>query len=173
MVDHFHHGREVALLLEFARIDPDEIEKLIRIDEVEIAGQGKVAGGDGISFDKGVAKFGEVLSPRAIAEVTKQQLADKGDMAFHQAGMLGDIGLVLLQLFDFLHDLREDVCDRLMVAAPDAMQEWVARFDIEFDGGYTGSVLAAVVLFFHQQVQLVKAVEDGTVLLKVVRERFS
>jgi len=60
-----------------------------------------------------------------------------------------------------------------MVGASNAMEEGVARFDIEFDGGYSRSVLAAVVLFFHQQVQLVQAVEDSTVLLEVIRERFS
>ncbi len=69
--------------------------------------------------------------------------------------------------------LREDIGDRLVVAAADAVQEGVAGFDIQFDGGYPCAILAAVVLFFHQQVQLVQAVEHGTVLLEVIRERFS
>ena len=173
MVDHFHHGGEVALFLEIARFDPDQVEEFVGIDEVEVAGEGEVSGWYGIAFDKGVAEFGKVLSPGAVAEVTKQEFTDKGDMSLHQAGVLSDIGLVLFEVLDFSHDLREDVCDRLVVAAADAVQEGMAGFDVQFDGGYTGAILAAVVLFFHQQVQLVKAVEDSTVLLEVVRERFS
>jgi len=60
-----------------------------------------------------------------------------------------------------------------MVTAADSMKEGVAGFDIELNCGYPRAILAAVVLFFHEQIQLVQPVEDGTILLKVVRERFS
>jgi hypothetical protein len=173
MVDHFHHRGEVALLLEFARFDPYEVKKFVGVDEVEIPGEGQVTRWDGISFDKRVAEFGQVLSVGTVPEVTKQQFADERDIPFHQAGMFGNVRLILLELLEFAHDPGEDIRDRLMVAAPDAVEEGVPGFNVELDGGYSGAILAAVVLFFHQQVQLVQAKEDGTVLLEVIRERFS
>jgi hypothetical protein len=64
--------------------------------------------------------------------------------------VFGNIGLVLFQFPDFTHDLREDIRDRLVVAATDAVEEGITGFDIEFYRSYPCAVLAAVVLFFHQ-----------------------
>ena len=37
--------------------------------------------------------------------MAKEQLAQKGDMAFHEAGVAGNIGLILFELIDLAHDL--------------------------------------------------------------------
>ena len=94
-------------------------------------------------------------------------------MAFHETGVLGDIRLVLFEFFDLSHDLGEDVGDGLVIAATDAMQEGVAGFDVQLDGSYACAILSPVVLFFHQQVQLVQAVKHCAVLLQIIGERLA
>jgi hypothetical protein len=86
-------------------------------------------------------------------------------MAFHEARVLFYIGLVLFQLLYFTHNFRKDVSDGLVVAASDPVEEGVSWFGIQFDCGYSGSILASVVLFFHQKVQLVETIQDSAVLL--------
>ena len=86
-------------------------------------------------------------------------------MTFHEAGVLGYIRLVLFQFFDLSHDLGEDIGDRLVIAAADAMQKGMAGFDVQLDGGYPCAILSSVVLLFHQQVQLVQAVKHCAILL--------
>jgi hypothetical protein len=92
MVDDLHHGGEVALFLEFAGFDTDEVEEFVGINEVEIACQGQVAGGDRITFDKGMAELGEVPALGAIAKMAQEEFPQKGDMSFHESGMLGISG---------------------------------------------------------------------------------
>lgn len=60
-----------------------------------------------------------------------------------------------------------------MIAAPDAMQKGMTWFQVQFDRGNARAVLSPVVLFFHQQIQLVQAVQDSAVLLEIIRERFT
>jgi hypothetical protein len=76
------------------------------------------------------------------------------------------------QFFDFLSDLCEEVCNRLGGIAAEPMHEWIAGLRIQFDCGDAGTILPPVVLFFHEQVQLVKAVEYTAFLLHVVGEGF-
>ena len=73
MMDDFHHGGQVTLFLKFARIDIDQGKQFIGIDQVEIAGQCEVPGGNGISFDKGMTEFDIVLSLCAISQMTQQE----------------------------------------------------------------------------------------------------
>ncbi len=49
----------------------------------------------------------------------------------------------------------------------------MSGFDVQLDCGYSCPVLAAVMLFFHEQVQLVQAVENGPILLKIIGERLA
>ena len=121
MVDDFQHGGQVALFLEFARVDADEIEKFIGVDQVEVTGKGQVAGRDGISFDERVAEFDIIPALGAIAEMAQEEFPQEADMAFHEAGVLGNIRLVLFQFFDLSHDLGEDIGDGLVIAAADPM----------------------------------------------------
>jgi hypothetical protein len=172
-MDHFHHGGQVALFLEIAGINANERKKLIGIYEVEVAGKGEIPGGNSISFDKGVAEFGAVLALGTVAQVAQEHFSQEGDVTFHETGVFFDIGLVLFQLFYFPHYFGKDVCDGLVIATSDPVKERVSGFSVKLDSGYSGSVLAPVVLFFHQEVQLVKAVQNSAVLLQVIGERLS
>jgi hypothetical protein len=104
-MDDLHHGSKVALLLEIPGIDAYEVEELVGIYQVKIPRKGQVTGGDSIPLDKGMAEFDFVSALGAITEMAEEQLAQKRDMAFHKAGMPGNIGLILLELIDLAHDL--------------------------------------------------------------------
>lgn len=86
-------------------------------------------------------------------------------MPFHQAGVFLDIGLVQFQFLYFAHYFGKDVGDGLVVAAAYAMEEGISWFGIQLDCGYSCPVLAPVMLFFHQEVQLVQTVQDCAVFL--------
>ena len=94
-------------------------------------------------------------------------------MALHQTRMLFDIGLVGFQFLYLGHYFGEDVGDGLMIVTADAVQEGMTGFDVEFDCGDPRAVLSPVVLFFHQQIQLVQAPKNGAVLLQVIGERLT
>jgi hypothetical protein len=53
------------------------------------------------------------------------------------------------------------------------MQEGMAGFDVQLYRGDSCAILSPVVLFFHQQIQFVKTVEDSAVLLQIMRERLA
>ena len=69
--------------------------------------------------------------------------------------------------------LRKYICDCLGCIASYSLHEWVARFYIKLHGCNSRAILATVMLLFHQQVELIKSPHDRTILLMVVRERFS
>ena len=87
--------------------------------------------------------------------------------------MILNIGLMFFYFINFITDLRKNICNRLQGTAAQALHKRITRFGIQFNGGNTGAVLATVMLLFHQQVQLVKAVQYCSVLLLVITERFA
>src|ERR1700694_1618568 len=108
MMNYFHHSRQIALFLEFARIGIDQGKQFICVYQVEITRQGQVSGRDRVAFYKWVTKFNIVPALRTIAKVSQEHLTEEGNMSFHEAGMFGDIGLVFLQLLYFSQDFRKN-----------------------------------------------------------------
>ena len=84
--------------------------------------------------------------------------------------MSENIGLMPFQFLNFTSYLCEEVGDGLGCHASEAVHEGIARFCIEFDGGDACAILSPIVLFFHQEVQLVEAVERAPLLLHVIGE---
>ncbi|HTF30787.1 MAG TPA: hypothetical protein VK625_18160, partial [Flavitalea sp.] len=68
-------------------------------------------------------------------------------------------------------NLREDVDNWLVRTTPDALKKGVSGFYVQFYGGDPGTVLTTVVLFFHEQVQLVQTPHYRPILLLIIRER--
>ena len=83
MIEHFHHGSQVALFLEFTRVHVDQLKKLVGIHQVEISCQGQVARRDGVALDKGVAEFNIIFSLCSIAQVAEQEFAKKRQVPLH------------------------------------------------------------------------------------------
>jgi len=172
-VNDLHHGCQIALLLKFARIDIDQAEEFVGIDQVEITGQCKIPGWNGIPFYERMAKFGIIPALGAIAQMPKEYLSQERDMSLHEPGVLGDIRLVFFQFLYLTHYFGEDICYRLVIAAPDPVKKRMAGFRIELYRCYSCPILAPVMLFFHEKVQLIEAIKYRPVLLQVIRERFA
>src|SRR5688572_9618698 len=110
-------------------------------------------------LDKGMTELNIVLSLRAIPEVTQEDLSQERQVPFHQAGVVSKIGIEFLEFCKLLSNLAEDIGYGLGLTAPDPGQKRITRLHIQLHSGHTGAVLAAVVLFFYQQVHLVKTPE--------------
>ena len=93
-------------------------------------------------------------------------------MTFHQPGVRLDTGMVFFQLFDLLPDLVKDISDRLGSIAAQTIHKRIAGFDIELYRCDPRPVLSTVMLFFHEEVQLIETPQHGTILLLVIREGF-
>ncbi len=87
--------------------------------------------------------------------------------------MLDNVVLVFSQLRNFSVDLRKNVNDRLVGVAADPLQERITGFNIQLNRSDSCAILTQVVLFFHQQVQLVDTPHDGSILLLIIRERLA
>jgi hypothetical protein len=94
------------------------------------------------------------------------------NMTFHEARMRGDIRLVFLILLHFLIDRGEYLSDRLTIRAAYAVKKRISGFGIELYRSHSGAILPAIMLLFHQQVELVEAPHNRTMLLLVIREWF-
>ena len=94
-------------------------------------------------------------------------------MALHKTGMIFDSGMIFFEFLDLVAHFLKYVSYGLFFIAPDPVHEGVARFHVQFYGGDTRSILAAVVLLFHQQVELCKTPQNGPILLLVIRKRLS
>jgi hypothetical protein len=94
-------------------------------------------------------------------------------MTFHKAGIVLYIGLIFFEFLYILPDFKEDIGNWLLRIAACSVQVRVTWFYIQFYSCYAGSILSAIVLFFHQQVQLVKTIHYCTIFLKIIRKRLS
>src|SRR5437773_4964460 len=62
VVDHFHHCRQVALFLKFARVNIDQSEEFISIYKIKIPCKSKIAGRNCVSFYKRMTKLSVIFS---------------------------------------------------------------------------------------------------------------
>ena len=156
--------------LKFAGVDIDESEELISVNEVEVTGQGQVSCRDGISFNKGVTELYIISALCAVSQMSQQHFTQEVEVTFHQSGVVPDIGQLFFNFLQFACDPGKKVSNGLVAIAANALEKGVTGFGMEFYRSYTRAVLSAVMLFFHQQVQLVEAVHDCSILLLVITE---
>lgn len=72
-----------------------------------------------------------------------------------------------LYLFNGGINYVEDVGNSVFLDGPVAINVFLARVHVELDTGYPGPILAPIVLFLHQEVQFINAVEGGSVFFTV------
>ncbi|HET9053426.1 MAG TPA: hypothetical protein VFM90_04590 [Cyclobacteriaceae bacterium] len=173
MMDYLHHCRQIALLLKYARFNIHQGKKFVGVYKVKITGKRKISCRNGVSFYERVAKFNIVPALGAVSQVTKQQFTQKSNMPLHQTRMGGNIRLVFLQFLYFPVDSGKNFRDRMTVCVPYTMQKGITRFGIELYSCHSRAILPAVVLFFHEQIKLVKAPHYCSVPFLIVGEWFS
>src|SRR4030095_5584859 len=168
MTENFHHCRKITLFLELSGINIYQCKKLVRIYQVEVSGKSNVARRNGVFFYKGVTKLHIVFSLCTIAKMSQQQLTHEFEMALHESGMLFEIRVKFFNLVYFFANLPEDISNGLRSSTAYAMHEGITRFHLQFHSNHSGPVLTSIVLFFHQQVQLIQAPHDGAILLLII-----
>src|SRR5688572_30631284 len=97
-MDNFHHCGQVALFLKFTWIYINQSKKLIRINKVEVSGEGKVSCRNGMTFYKRMTEFNIISALSTVPEMAEKKLTQKVYMTLHQAGVRSNVRLVLLKL---------------------------------------------------------------------------
>ena len=69
--------------------------------------------------------------------------------------MFYNIGLILFKILDFFVNSGKYISYWLVITTPDPVQKRMSGFYIQLNGGNTRAILAPVMLFFHEQVQLI------------------
>jgi hypothetical protein len=87
--------------------------------------------------------------------------------------MGSNVGLVLLEFKHLLVYLRKNFCYGLVIGTANPVKKWIAGFGIQFNCCNSGSILAAIVLLLHEEVELVKAPHNSPILLLVIRKRLA
>ena len=81
--------------------------------------------------------------------------------------------LIFFSLFDSFCNLVENVLDRILLNGPVAVDILLSWLKFHLHIYDSGSILSPVMLFFHQQIQLVQAILPGTIFFLVIFKRFT
>ena len=151
----FDHGSQIAEANIRMWFFTGEGKQFIGVDNIEITGQCEVTGWNRITVDKRMTIFEFIFSLGTITEMSQQQFSQEGHMAFHQAGMTLYIGMIFFEFINFFTNLLENIGNSLGRITTQPVHKGITRFHIELNRGNTGTILSAVMLLFHQQVQFI------------------
>src|SRR5690554_5617829 len=106
-----------------------------------------------------MAVFNTVLSKSPVPHVTEEQFTCKPFVLlkpFHIGKFLGFSGFHFSEAGVYI---LKYILYWASTIGSYPTNKPVSRFHIEFNIGYTGAILSAVVLLFHKQIQLIQAVK--------------
>ncbi len=146
------------------------LEQLGGVGHVEVAGEGQVPARHVVLAEEGMAVGQLVPGVRAVAEVPHVDVAEERAPALQRRVVRRCLRAPPERLLDILHHHVEDALERVVPDRPLAAQVRLARRHVELDRGDPGSVLAAVVLLLHQQVEAPEPPRGVLVPLLVVRQ---
>ena len=148
MTHQFQRDVRVAIDTRRLALLRQERKDLVDVRHVEITTETEVLGPPVVTAQEGVYERQAALACGRVAQVTHQQLALH--LLGHTTEYLGD-GILSLGLLTE-HILR-------------------ARLVLQTNRGDTGTLLSAVVLLLHHQIQLVETIGPRTILFLVVVQR--
>ena len=114
-----------------------------------------------------------VFTLGAVAQVSKKKFTHHGNMTLEKTRVPGNVRLVFFEVLNLFMNFGKNFRYRLVIIAADPVKKGVTGFNIKFYSGDARTVLTTVVLFFHQQIQLVQAVQCRTIFLEIKGERFA
>ena len=126
-----------------------ETEHFVDIGHVEVAAQAEVLRAPVVAAQEGMHELQSALARGRVAEVSHVEMAQEGAVN----------GL-------------EHLGDRVLAHRPLAEHVLLAHRRVQVDATHARAFLAAVVLLFHQQVELVQGVPFRAVFLFIIRQRF-
>ena len=140
-------------------------EDVVGVGEVEVAAEGEVACAPVAAAEEGVDVGESGASGGAVSEVPHVEFAGEGEGGGGVGGVVellwGDVAVVAV-------DGVEDFGDGVGAGGALAEHVFFAGLGAELDAGEAGSVLSAVVLLLHEEVELVEGVHPGAVLVVVI-----
>ena len=138
----------------------EELEDLIDVGHIEVSAEAEVLGPPVVASEEGMDVGEPALSGGGVAEVTHVELSGEVGME----GLGGRGGEFLLVLIDSPEYLGDGILPLGFLAE----HVFLTSRGIEVDASHAGSLLPAVVLFLHEEVELVQAVAPRAVLLLVI-----
>ena len=72
--------------------------------------------------------------------------------------MFPDFWLIALEFIDLFAYLRKNISYCLRSNTSEAMHEWISGFCMQLNSSDTGTILTAVVLLLHQQVEFIQSI---------------
>src|SRR5688572_5858142 len=116
--------------------------------------------------------FNAVHPVSSISKVSQPKFTRKGDVLLQPAFVLKFLFSFLLSLLVLLTDFLKERCDRLGFYGSVSADISSSGFDVNFYVCNSCSILAAIMLFLHQDIHLIYGVH-WAILFDVIRERFS
>ena len=94
-------------------------------------------------------------------------------MSFQQTGLVLDLRMIFFQLTHLASDLLKNIGNGLRLIAAQPIHERITGLHIQLHGSDTGTILSAIVLLLHEEIQLIQSPQGRTVFLLVMGERFA
>ncbi len=151
-------------------------EGVVQIDSVghvEISHDHEGAGGPVAAAEVRVAGAFIELPAGAVAEVADQDLTAEIEVIFNALRVAFVHHALAIHLKIGFHFFSEDLGECVGFDSPAAMDVGSSHGHVELHAANPGAVLAAVVLFFHEEEKLVQAPEAGAVAIIVVGQGLS
>ena len=143
------------------------LKLLVHIGEVKIACNNQIAAFPIVLAKKGVTTFDAVFAKGPVAEMPHKQFTYERNMLLEVFGIVKFIGLADVYFFEIAVYFGNNIAKRLRINGTVTANIPLARFHIKLNGSNSGSVLTSVVLFLHQEVELVERVAHRTVFLTI------
>jgi hypothetical protein len=119
-----------------------------------------------------MATFDAVFSKGSVAQMSQKEFPCKSEIFFEVLGVFKQGGVFGCSFVDFGEDVAKHFLYGTGTDGAFSGNVPFPGFHVEFDIGNTGPVLSTVVLFLHQEVKLVQAVEGRSVFFYVVVKGF-
>ena len=156
----------------FARMLTDggnACKDFIHIRHVEVAAESKVLGTPVVSPEEWVHVREAGLSGSGVTQVSHIDLPCKGQ---HTLGIFRIVQLFLGQVLEVALHRTENFGNGARTERTFTEHIFLTGIGFQFHAGQSGTFLPTVVLFLHQEIELVESVHPCSVLLFIVLQRF-
>ena len=169
VADLFEHDVSVGIHSGMLTVGCNAVEDFVDVRHVEIGADAEVLGPPVVSAQKRMDIRKATLPGCGIPEVAHINLTSKRKVA---AG-IGSVGqLPLRDVLETSVHVGENLLNGARAQCPLAEHVFLAGCGLHLDAGKSRSLLAAVVLLLHHEVELVQAIQPRSIFLLVVFKRF-
>ena len=120
-------------------------ENIIDVCHVEVSAKTKILCSPVVSSQEGMHILQSALSRRGITQMTHVELSGKR-----------------------IVNTPENLCDGILAFCPLTEHIFLAYWSIQVDTSYASSLLSAIMLLLHHQIELIQSVTPGAILLLIV-----